>query len=310
MDVTPAGAKVVARSAYIFAYPLVVSYGEMYADAIDRSSPSYAGGFGIWRHERDGTPSESDGVVPLTTLHSSSWVDLRSEPWLARHPGADAGRILTGCTSDLWDFAIDEIAADGSGAGPVMMASPTWVGDVPEDVDRVVRGDSAFVHLESWIQFREPADLDRIGRIEHEFRLVPLSAHVRRPAPAPVPRLNWQPYHDGAETGDDFWSLVNFALSLTAPHPQDREILDRIATIGVVAGQLWDASSISPDVAEAIGDGMDDALSDLMRAAAEPLDPALLHRSRVGTDRDYFHRALGSLWRGPVARSTDERRAG
>ncbi len=301
MDLIPAEAKALARSAYVFGYPLVVAYGKMYTDVVDRSSPSHAGGFGIWRHERDGVPSESDAAPPLTTtLHSTSWVDSRAEPWLVRHPGVDAGRTLTGCTSDLWGFAIDEIAADGITQGPVLLASPTWAGDVPEDVDRVVRGDSAFVHLESRIQFRDPADHALVGRIEHEFRLVPLSAHVRRPPPSPAPHLHWQPYHAGDETGVEFWSLANFALSLTAPHPQDREILDRIATIGVVAGQPWDASSLSPDAAEAIGDGMDDALSDMMQAAAEPFDPALLRRSRVGTDRDYFNRALGSLWRGPV----------
>jgi hypothetical protein len=310
MDLTPVEAKALAKSAYIFAYPLVVTYGEMYGDAIDPSSRSYSGGFGSWVHEPKATSCQSDvATSQTTTLYSSIWLDVRSEPWLARPPATDVDHFHTGCTSDLWGFVIDEIAADGSTRGPVLLASPTWEGDFPDDIDRVVRGDSAFVRLESCVGMRRPGDVAGDGRIQSEYQLEPLSAHLGHPAPAPAPPLHWLPYHSGAETGDEFWSLVGFALSLTTPHPQDREMLYRITGLGVVAGRSWDESSSSPDVAEAISDGMDDALSDLMRAAAEPPYPALLHRSRVDTDRDYFGRALGSLWRGSVARSADARGA-
>jgi hypothetical protein len=237
-------------------------------------------------------------------LYSSTWVDVRSEPWLTRPPSIDVDHFLTACASDLWGFAIDEIGPDSGARETVLLASPAWQGEVPGVVDRVVRGDSAFVHLESCVGMRGSGDLGQVGRIHHDCLLEPLSAHVGRRAPTPAPPPRWAPFHTGAETGDEFWSLANFALSLTTPHPQDREMLDRIAVIGVVAGRPWAASSLDPDVAEAIDDGRADAVSRLMRSAAEALGPDLLRRSRFATDRDYFRRALGSLWRRSSERST------
>jgi len=296
MDVTPAEAKVLATSAYIFTRPLVAGYGDMYVGVIDPFSRSDGGGFGRWLHQLNAPPFESDVAAShTTTLYSSAWVDVRAEPWLARFPTIDADWFHCSRTSDLWGFVIDQIAPGDDTSGPVLLTSPTWVGDVPGDADRVVRGDSAFVRTESCIQIRDPGDLARVRSIQQEYVLEPLSAHVWHHPPPPARPLHWWAYHSEDEIAEEFWSLANFALSLIVGHPQDREIFDRIARIGVVAGQPWDATSFSPDVAEAIDDGMSHALSELMLAAAGAVDPDLLHRSRFDTDRDYFNRALGSL---------------
>ena len=311
MEMTPAEAKALARSAYIFVYPLVVGYGEMFSAVIDTSSDSLTGGFGSWLHERHAAPNKSDaGGSNTTFLYSSTWVDTRPEPWILQLPAIDADWFHAGCISDLWGFAIDEIAPERDALGSVMVSSLVWDGEVPDDIDRVVRGDSAFTHLEFTVRMPDTADPARVGRIERGYLLDPLSTYLGRPAPAPAPNVRWQLFHSGSETGDEFWSLANFALSLTTPHSQDREMLARIARIGVVAGQPWAGSWFSPDVAEAIGDGMDDAVSDLMRAAAEASDPAFWVRSRIDTDRDYFNRALGSLRRVSVALSVGESRGG
>ena len=45
-EVTPAEARVIARDAYIFTYPLALQYHTMYVQAIDSNSKEYVGGFG------------------------------------------------------------------------------------------------------------------------------------------------------------------------------------------------------------------------------------------------------------------------
>ena len=84
-------------------------------------------------------------------------------------------------------------------------------------------------------------------------------------------------------------------MALTTPNPQDKPVLDKIAEIGVVAGQSWDASSFAKAVTGAIADGMKEALADMKKASEEDVNPALFFRSRKDTDKDYFDRALGVM---------------
>ncbi len=48
--VTAKEAREIAKEAYIFNYPLVMMYRNMYLQAIDTKSKSYSGGFGKWLH--------------------------------------------------------------------------------------------------------------------------------------------------------------------------------------------------------------------------------------------------------------------
>jgi hypothetical protein len=72
MTVTPAEARAISSAAYVFVYPLVVSYASMYGEAIDPSSRSFSGGdarpvaFGATCARRligDGHVSEPSGTI-------------------------------------------------------------------------------------------------------------------------------------------------------------------------------------------------------------------------------------------------------
>jgi hypothetical protein len=76
-------ARAVAASAYLFTYRLVMNYRDMYRQAVDPSSSVFSGGFGTWRHRVDREPRTGGSGRPHEdVLHSSIWLDLRSEPWL------------------------------------------------------------------------------------------------------------------------------------------------------------------------------------------------------------------------------------
>jgi hypothetical protein len=91
-DLTPRRARAIARVTYIFAYPLVREYVDMYRQAINISSPTYSGGFGTWRHvvahER---PKHGSGRPNEAVVYSSIWVDLRAEPWWCTMGGVPSG---------------------------------------------------------------------------------------------------------------------------------------------------------------------------------------------------------------------------
>jgi hypothetical protein len=295
---TPSEARAIAKEAYTFAYPLVMYYRTMYMQAIDASSGSYSGGFGKWLHLGSSTPQDTDIVSPNNdTPYSYAWVDLRAEPWVLTLPKIDTSRFYTSQWDDLWGFVLDNPGSveDGNDGVAVLLAAPAWQGDLPAGVKRVIRGDSEFLGSLTRTQLSDTADMANVKRIQQEYKLEPLSSYLGKPAPKPAPDVTWLPWKEGLETTHEFWTYANFVMALTTPNPQDKPVLNRIAEIGIVAGQTWAAKSFSTDVADAITAGMKDALDALKKGSQHISDPSLFFRSRKDTDKDYFDRALGTV---------------
>ncbi len=295
---TPDEAKDIAREAYIFNYPLVMMYRTMYLQAIDTKSKSYSGGFGKWLHLGTSSPKDTDIVSPNNdTPYSYAWVDLRSEPWVLTLPKIEQNRFYTSQWDDLWGFVLDNPGSveDGNRGVRVLLASPTWKGELPRGVKRVIQGDSSFLGTLTRTQLIDPKDLPNVKKIQSEYKLEPLSAYLGKPAPEPASAIEWMPWKDGVETTDGFWAYVNFLLPLTTPNPQDKPVLDRMAKIGLIPGKAWDSSSLSKNVSAAIADGMKDALAELKKGSTHITDPSLFFRSRKDLNKDYFSRALGVM---------------
>ena len=291
-------ARSIAKEAYIFNYPLVMMYRTMYLQAIDSDSKSYSGGFGEWLHLGTSSPKDTDIVSPNNdTPYSYTWVDLRTEPWVLTLPKIEENRFYTSQWDDLWGFVLDNPGSveDGNDGVSVLLASPTWKGELPEGVKRVVQGDSEFLGSLTRTQLLEPKDLPNVQKIQHEYKLQPLSAYLGETAPEPAPAIEWKPWKEGAETTDEFWAYANFLLSFTTPNPQDKPAQDRAAKIGISAGQPWDSSALGEDVSAAIAAGMQDALAELQAATTTIDDPSLFFRSQEDSKNDYFDRALGVL---------------
>jgi hypothetical protein len=291
-------AKAIAKEAYTFLYPLVMYYRTMYMQAIDASSSSFSGGFGEWLHLGSSTPKDEDIVSPNNdTPYSYAWVDLRAEPWVVTMPKIDASRFYTSQWDDLWGFVLDNAGSveDGNDGVSVLLASPTWKGDLPTGIKRVVQGDSEFLGSLTRTQLIDAADMKNVKQIQSKYKLEPLSSFLGDSAPTAAPAINWLPWKDGLETTEEFWKYANFVMGFTTPNPQDKPVLDKITKIGIVADQPWDASSFDKDIADAITAGMKEALSDLKKGSEHITDPSLFFRSRKDTDKDYFDRALGTL---------------
>jgi hypothetical protein len=270
----------------------------MYLQAIDTQSKSYSGGFGRWLHMGTSSPQDTDIVSPNNdTPYSYAWVDLRAEPWVLTLPKIEEKRFYTSQWDDLWGFVLDNAGSveDGNQGVSVLLASPTWQGELPKGVKRVVRGDSEFLGSLTRTQLFDPQDLANVQRIQHEYQLQPLSAYLGTPAPKPAPAIEWKAWKEGAETTAEFWDYVNFLLPLTTPNPQDKPVQDRMARIGLVAGEPWDSKTLDTDVSAAIAAGMKEALTELNEASTKITDPSLFFRSRKDTNKDYFDRALGVM---------------
>ena len=267
-------------------------YRTMYLQAIDTKSKSYSGGFGKWLHLGTSTPKDTDIVSPNNdTPYSYAWVDLRTEPWVLTLPKIEKDRFYTSQWDDLWGFVIGNAGSveDGNDGVSVLLASPTWKGELPEGVKRVIQGDSEFLGSLTRTQLLDPEDLPNVEKIQKEYKLQPLSTYLGKPEPKSAPAIQWMPWKDGAETTDEFWSYTNFLLPFTTPNPQDKPVLDKIAKIGIGV----DGFKPSPEIQAAMKQGMQEALADMKKASTHISDPSLFFRSRHDTNKDYFDRALG-----------------
>ena len=294
--VTPDEAKKIAKEAYIFNYPLVMMFRTMYLQAIDTKSKSYSGGFGKWLHLGTSSPKDTDIVSPNNdSPYSYAWVDLRAEPWVLTIPKIEAKRFYTSQWDDLWGFVIGNAGSvdDGNDGVSVLLASPTWKGELPKGLKRVIHGDSEFLGTLTRTQLIEPKDLPNVKKIQHEYKLQPLSAYLGKSAPKPAAAIQWKPWKEGAETTDEFWAYVNFLLSFTTLNAQDKPVQDRMAKIGLSAGKSWNSAALGKDVSAAIAGGMKEALDGLKKGSAHITDPSLFFRSRKDMNKDYFNRALG-----------------
>ena len=290
--VTPAEARKIAREAYIFNYPLVMMYRTMYLQAIDTKSKSYSGGFGKWLHLGTSSPKDTDIVSPNNdSPYSYAWVDLRAEPWVLTMPKIEAKRFYTSQWDDLWGFVLDNPGSveDGNDGVSVLLASPTWKGELPKGVKRVIQGDSEFLGTLTRTQLFEPKDLPNVKKIQKEYQLQPLSAFLGKPTPKAAPAIQWKPWKEGLEKTPEFWDYVNFLLPLTTPNPQDQPVLDKMVKIGLGAN----AEKPSAEIQSAMQQGMQDALAELKKATTTFKDPSLFFRSRKDLNKDYFNRALG-----------------
>lgn len=297
MDLSPGGVRAIAEAGYLFLFPLVANYAMMYSEAVDPSSPAFGGGFGHWVHRRQAISQETDdSSTHVTTLASSAWLDVRAEPWVLSIPSYGTGR--TTVVTDLWGFVVDEAGGPGSD-GPVVVASDAWVGAVPADAARVVRAESPFVRCETLVQLATPGDVESVREIWRAYRMEPLSTWSDGPPASPAAAIAWWPVDARTVTEMAFWPAATFALGLTTPNAQDRGILDRLTEIGVVAGRRWTTDTFDPAVLAAIEEGMDEALTELMRAAGGSRD-ATPPGSRTDADRDYFGRALASIRSNPL----------
>ena len=147
----------------------------MYAQAIEGDAA-----FGKWLHLDLASPSDTDIVTPNNdTPYSYAWIDLRAEPWVLTVPKVEEHRFVTSQWDDLWGYVLDNAGSvkDGNDGVAVLLAPPGWQGDLPQGVQRAIRGESQFLGTLTRTQVVGGGqDLPRVKQIQRSYRLQPLSA--------------------------------------------------------------------------------------------------------------------------------------
>src|SRR5579871_6473726 len=224
-SISPAEARQIAKEAYIYGFPMAANYD---------------------------------------TPYSYLWMDLRAEPVIINMPRIEPDRYYTGQMVDLYtyNFAYLGTRAYGNDGGTFMIVGPNWNGPTPPGIKDVIHSETEFAYLLFRTQLFNAADLPKVNKIQSGYHVQLLSEFLHQPAPPAAPAVNWPKPADIATPSADIFPIVNFVFQYAPANPSEKEFLTRFAKINVGPGQTFNFSSFSPEMQQAINDGIKDATAD------------------------------------------------
>jgi hypothetical protein len=270
-SITPAEARVIAKEAYIYGYPMVDSYRIEHAYFVNTKNPEYKGPWNQLRNfSRVFTPQDKAVQTPNSdTPYSFLGMDLRAEPIVLTVPAIEKERYFSIQLIDAYTFNFDYIGsrATGNGGGSYLIAGPGWKGKTPKGVKKVIRAETELVLAPYRTQLFNPADLDNVKKVQARYKAQTLSAFLGQPAPKASPAIDFiMPLTPEAQrTSLQFFDILNFVLQFCPTHPSEKELMARFAKIGVGAGKTFGAGKLSPEMKAAIEAGMTDAWAELAK---------------------------------------------
>lgn len=263
--VTPEEARVIAKEAYIYGYPLVDSYRIQYAYFVDKDDKSYKAPWNqLTNIPAVYTPADTAIQTPNSdTPYSFVGLDLRAEPIVISVPKIDKKRYYSIQLIDAYTFNFAYIGSrtTGNDASSFLIAGPSWKGEKPAGIKEVIRSETDFDMVMFRTQLFNPADLDNVKQIQAQYQVQPLSAFLGQPAPAAASVIAWvKPLSKEEQKSSlEFFNVLNFVLGFTPTVPSEVELMQRFAKIGVGAGMSFDPATLSADIKTAIEAGRADA---------------------------------------------------
>jgi hypothetical protein len=260
-----ADARAIARNAYIYGFPIVDNYRILHSYFVDVGGPEYKAPWNtLFNNARVYTPDDTAIQTPNSdTPYSYVGADLRTEPLVFTVPEVDADRYYSLQFIDLYtaNFAYVGSRATGNGAGHYLLAGPGWPGDAPADVNAVIRCDTDLALVFYRTQLFNPDDIEQVKTVQAGYQVQPLSVFLGEPAPAPAPGIDFFPplSADDERTSLRFFDELNFLLQFCPAVPSEAEVRERFATLGIAAGQPFNAEALAPDIQQAVQDGVVDA---------------------------------------------------
>lgn len=302
---TPEQARAIARDAYIYGYPLVDNYRIQQAFFANPASGQYKAPWNQLHSEaRVFTPADTAIQTPNSdTPYSQLGADLRREPLVLSMPAVEEGRYYSAQFIDAYthNFAYVGSRTTGNTAGDYLLAGPDWTGPVPPGIKQVLRSETQFAFVFYRTQLLGPQDIDKVRQIQAGYRVQPLSAYLGQPAPAAVPAVRFIAPLTVEEQRSSlrFFQVLNFVLGFCPTHPSERELMQRLATLRVGAGQHFDPDTLSPAMRQAIEAGIADAWQALdslqPQVDAGKLTSADLTGSRESLQNNYLYRMRAAV---------------
>jgi hypothetical protein len=258
-DITPAETKAIAEEGFIYGLPIVMNYAVMYEYAVDTKGSQFKAPFNqIYNMRRVATYLDTAIVTPNSdTPYSIPWLDLRAEPMVISVPAVEKDRYYAVQLIDgnTYNYGYIGTRATGSDAGDYLVAGPDWKGEKPPGIKKVFTSSTPFSLALIRTQLFNPEDMPNVEKLQSEYKVQPLSAFLKQPAPPAAPKIDFLPASSD-KVKENFFEYLDFALQFVPETDQNKEILAKLAKIGIGPGKTFAWKDLPPEQRAAVIEGM------------------------------------------------------
>lgn len=294
----------IAEEAYVYGYPLVtMEVTRRVMTNTPAPSGTHAPMGQFLRMRTYPTAQFRDITAPnADTLYSTAWLDLSAEPYVLSLPDMHDRYFLMPMLSGWTDvFAVPGKRTTGTKAQTYVITGPGWKGTLPEGL-KEIKAPTDLV----WILGRTyctgtPEDYKAVHAIMDQYSLVPLSAYGK-PYTPPVGKVDAAidmktavREQVNAFDGGTYFSLLAKLLRQNPPAAADAPMVAKLAKIGIVPGQDFDAAKLDPAIAAALKEAPKTSVEAIMGhfKKAGRLENGWTFTTNTGLyGTDYLQRAL------------------
>jgi hypothetical protein len=286
-------AKAIAEEGFIYGLPIVMNYAVMNEYAVNKNSGQYKAPFNQIKNEaRVFTYEDTAIITPNSdTPYSFAWLDLRAEPIVLSVPAVEKPRYYSVMLEDGNTFVYGYIGSRATGfeAGDYMVAGPDWNGATPSAIKKVFQSTTQFSLVGYRTQLFNPADMDNVKKIQAGYKVQPLSAYLKQPAPSASPTVAF-PKINKEMVKTNFFEYLDFLLQFAPAGPEEKEIRTKLASIGVGPGKTFNFKDLPLAHKVEIGLGMKDGEAKVDKYLS--VEQKIINGWKISAlfgDRAFFH---------------------
>ena len=254
-------AQEIGIDAYEFAYPLVTMELTRRVSTNATAPEGSKAPMGQFAKLR-GYPAVDNHAVTAPnadTLYTIVWLDVSKEPWIVSAPDMK-GRFFLLPMLDGWTtvFADPGKRTTGTAAQKFAVTGPGWNGTLPAGVTEYKSATGMVWLLGRIYCTGTPEDYKAVHALQDKMTAVPLSAYGKPYTPAPGsvdPSIDMKTsIRDQVNAMDaaSYFKLFAELMKANPPTAEDSPMVAKLAKIGIVPGQDFDASKLDPAVAKGL----------------------------------------------------------
>jgi hypothetical protein len=253
--------KAIAEEGFIYGLPIVMNYAATYEMCVDKNSSQYKAPFNTLSNEaRVFTYKDTAIVTPNSdTPYSMVCFDLRAEPYVISVPAVEKQRYYSVqfCDGNTFNYGYIGSRATGNEAGDYLVAGPDWKSEAPKGIAKTFNSSTQFSLAIFRTQLFNAADMPNVVKVQAGYKVQPLSAYLKQPAPPAAPALDF-PKANSELVKKHFFEYLDFALQFAPPGPEEKEIREKLARIGIGPGKKFEFKDLSLEHKAEVALGMKD----------------------------------------------------